>query len=102
MVSPAGTANSCCDLAVLQETLLTSSLSFPAQMMPAQERTARCLKAPMENMKTILGSSGVRSSVCFVVFLSPWFSAVHVAHFSAAEGEERQSNWSEFSLHMVK
>lgn len=37
-----------------------------SQTMPAQERTARCLKAPMENMKIILGSSGVRSSVCSV------------------------------------
>lgn len=73
-----------------------------SQTMPTQERTARCLKAPMENMKIILGSSGVRSSVCSVVLLSPCFSAVHVAHFSAAEGEERQSGWSEFSLHMVK
>lgn len=79
MVSPAGNANSCCRPAVLQETFLTFSLSFPAQMMPAQERTARCLKAPMENMKIILGSSGVRSSVCFVVFLGPWFSAVPVS-----------------------
>lgn len=101
MVFPAGHANSC-NPVVLQETFLTSSLSCPSQMMPAQERTARGLKAPMENMKIILGSSGVRSRVIFVVFLSPWFSAVHVAHFSVAEGEERQGNWSEFSLHMVK
>lgn len=74
MVSPAGNANSWCCPVVLQETFLTSSLSFPSQMMPAQERTARCLKAPMESMKITLGSSGVRSSVCFVVFLSPWFT----------------------------
>lgn len=102
MVSPAGNANSCCHPVVLLEAFVTSSLSFPSQMMPAQERTARCLKAPTENMKIILGSSGVRSSVCFVVFLGSWFSAVLVAHFSVADGEERQSDWSEFSLHMVK
>lgn len=66
----AGNANSCYHTAALQETFLTSSLSFPLQMMPAQERIARYLKAPMENMKIILGSNGVRSSVYF------WFSLV--------------------------
>lgn len=102
MVPPGGNANSCYSTATLRETFLTSSLSLPLQMMPAQERIARYLKAPMENMKIILGSNGVRSSICFLVFLGSWFSAVHAARFSVAEGKARQSNWSEFSLQMVK
>lgn len=98
MVPPGGVANSYYRTAALQETFLTSSLSFPLQMTPAQERIARYLKAPMENMKIILGSNGVRPSVCLLLFLGSWFSAVHAARFSVVEGKERQSDWSEFSL----
>lgn len=64
-VPAGGNANSLHHTAALQEIFLTSSLSSLLQMTPAQERTARHLKALMENMKIILGSNGVRNSVYF-------------------------------------
>lgn len=85
-VPAGGNANSLHHTAALQEIFLTSLLSSLLQMTPAQERTARHLKALTENMKIILGSNGVRNSVFFLLFL---FSVAHTACFSAAEGEEK-------------